>query len=130
MMRTASRVLLALALVCWAPPRAAFAQEEPSEVFLRAYQSFQAGEKLEAESAPQRALHKYQEALKLLEGLTASFPDWQPLVVEYRKVEKWGGQFPATFMGGDAGAATLWSMPGGGGTTGAAQAAGNQSPRR
>jgi regulator of protease activity HflC (stomatin/prohibitin superfamily) len=35
-----------------------------------------------------------------------------PLVVEYRKVDKWSGTFPTTFMGGDAGANTLWSMPG------------------
>ena len=35
-----------------------------------------------------------------------------PLVVEYKKVERWGGNFPTTFMGGDAGAKTLWSLPG------------------
>lgn len=35
-----------------------------------------------------------------------------PLVVEYKKVERWGGSFPTTFMGGDAGANTLWSLPG------------------
>ena len=35
-----------------------------------------------------------------------------PLVVEYKKVERWGGAFPTTFMGGDAGANTLWSLPG------------------
>ncbi len=35
-----------------------------------------------------------------------------PLVVEYKKVERWGGTFPSTFMGGDAGAKTLWSLPG------------------
>jgi regulator of protease activity HflC (stomatin/prohibitin superfamily) len=35
-----------------------------------------------------------------------------PLVVEYKKVERWGGAFPTTFMGGDAGATTLWSLPG------------------
>ena len=39
-----------------------------------------------------------------------------PLVVEYKKVERWGGTFPTTFMGGDAGAATLWSLPGTGQT--------------
>ena len=39
-----------------------------------------------------------------------------PLVVEYKKVERWGGAFPTTFMGGDAGANTLWSLPGTGGT--------------
>ncbi len=35
-----------------------------------------------------------------------------PRVVEYKKVERWGGTFPTTFMGGDAGAKTLWSLPG------------------
>lgn len=35
-----------------------------------------------------------------------------PLVVEYKKVERWGGTFPSTFMGGEAGANLLWSLPG------------------
>lgn len=35
-----------------------------------------------------------------------------PLVVDYKKIEKWGGVFPSTFMGGDAGTNTLWSLPG------------------
>jgi regulator of protease activity HflC (stomatin/prohibitin superfamily) len=54
-----------------------------------------------------------------------------PLVVEYRKVEKWGGTFPTTFMGGDAGANTLWSMPGSGpgGPAAAARGATNAQPR-
>lgn len=56
-----------------------------------------------------------------------------PLVVEYRKVEKWGGNFPTTFMGGDAGANTLWSMPGSGtppATGGPPRAANAQQPRQ
>ncbi|MFM9943141.1 MAG: prohibitin family protein [Hyphomicrobiaceae bacterium] len=36
-----------------------------------------------------------------------------PLVVEFKKVEKWTGTFPTTFMGGDAGNNTMWTMPGG-----------------
>jgi regulator of protease activity HflC (stomatin/prohibitin superfamily) len=36
-----------------------------------------------------------------------------PLVVEYKKMERWTGTFPTTFMGGDAAARTLWQMPGG-----------------
>ena len=35
-----------------------------------------------------------------------------PLVVEYKKVEKWGGTFPTTFMGGEAGSRVLWNLPG------------------
>ena len=50
------------------------------------------------------------EAIKVMGAALAQ----NPLVVEYRKVEKWGGTFPTTFMGGDAGANTLWSMPGSG----------------
>jgi regulator of protease activity HflC (stomatin/prohibitin superfamily) len=56
-----------------------------------------------------------------------------PLVVEYRKIEKWGGTFPTTFMGGDAGANTLWSMPGSGAgapsAAGPARGASNAQPR-
>ena len=56
-----------------------------------------------------------------------------PLVVEFKKMERWNGTFPTTFMGGDAGANTLWSMPGGTSPTGAgstaAQATGATAPR-
>jgi len=38
-----------------------------------------------------------------------------PLVVEYKKVERWAGQFPTTFMGGDVAAATMWALAGQGG---------------
>jgi regulator of protease activity HflC (stomatin/prohibitin superfamily) len=50
------------------------------------------------------------EAIRVMGAALAQ----NPLVVEYRKVDKWTGTFPTTFMGGDAGANTLWSMPGSG----------------
>lgn len=51
-----------------------------------------------------------------------------PLVVEYRKIEKWHGTFPTTFMGGEQGVNTLWSLPG---ATAAATSAGAQTtPQR
>jgi regulator of protease activity HflC (stomatin/prohibitin superfamily) len=46
-----------------------------------------------------------------------------PLVVEYRKIEKWHGTFPTTFMGGEQGVNTLWSLPGATAPSAAAQAA-------
>ena len=52
-----------------------------------------------------------------------------PLVVEYKKVERWGGTFPTTFMGGDAGANTLWSLPGQGPSPGGQQPAANTTTR-
>jgi len=57
---------------------------DSSELFLQAYQHYQAGEKLEADAAPQRALLRYREAEQLLAKLSESSPDWQPLVIEYR----------------------------------------------
>ncbi len=47
------------------------------------------------------------EAVRALGQSLAS----NPLVVEYRKIEKWSGTFPATFMGGEQGVNTLWSLP-------------------
>jgi regulator of protease activity HflC (stomatin/prohibitin superfamily) len=68
------------------------------------------------------------EAIKVMGAALAQ----NPLVVEYRKVEKWGGTFPTTFMGGDAGANTLWSMPGTAApvTTTTPRAANTQTPRQ
>ncbi len=40
-----------------------------------------------------------------------------PVVVDYKKVERWGGTFPTTFMGGESASKVLWSLPG---TAGAA----------
>ncbi|HEX4892643.1 MAG TPA: prohibitin family protein [Hyphomicrobiaceae bacterium] len=48
------------------------------------------------------------EAIRIMGAALAQ----NPLVVEYKKVERWAGTFPTTFMGGDAGAHTLWSLPG------------------
>jgi regulator of protease activity HflC (stomatin/prohibitin superfamily) len=49
------------------------------------------------------------EAVRILGDALAK----NPLVVEYKKIEKWGGNFPTTFMGGEQGANVLWQLPGG-----------------
>jgi regulator of protease activity HflC (stomatin/prohibitin superfamily) len=68
------------------------------------------------------------EAIRVMGAALAQ----NPLVVEYRKVDKWTGTFPTTFMGGDAGANTLWSMPGSGTppAAGATPRAANAQPPR
>ena len=58
--------------------------EESSDLFLKAYKDFQAGEKLEREAKPREALNKYRSAQQVLQQISKSAPDWQPLVVEYR----------------------------------------------
>jgi regulator of protease activity HflC (stomatin/prohibitin superfamily) len=59
------------------------------------------------------------EAIRVMGAALAQ----NPLVVEYKKVERWGGTFPTTFMGGDVGANTLWSLPGQGPAVGQQPAA-------
>ncbi len=58
--------------------------QDASDLFLRAYQDFQAGEKLERDANPREALARYNNAAKLLEQVNRAFATWQPAVVEYR----------------------------------------------
>jgi Flp pilus assembly protein TadD len=59
-------------------------QDDPSEVFLKAYLSAQQGEKLEHQDRFKTALAKYRFAGSLIEELHKSHGQWQPAVVEYR----------------------------------------------
>src|SRR5947208_2801219 len=59
-------------------------QDDPSEIFLKAYLSAQQGEKLEHQNQFKTALAKYRFAGSLIEELRNSHADWQPAVVEYR----------------------------------------------
>jgi tetratricopeptide (TPR) repeat protein len=58
--------------------------QDASDRFLRAYQDFQNGEKLERDGNAREAFARYQSAAKLLEQIVKSDPEWQPPVVEYR----------------------------------------------
>src|SRR5438552_13376993 len=59
-------------------------QDDPSEIFLKAYLSAQQGEKLEREDRFKTALAKYRFAGSLIETLRRSHAAWQPAIVEYR----------------------------------------------
>src|SRR5215208_5384279 len=59
-------------------------QDDPSEIFLKAYLSAQEGEKLERQDRFKTALAKYRFAGSLIEELRKSHTQWQPAVVEYR----------------------------------------------
>ncbi len=59
-------------------------QDDPSDIFLKAYLSAQQGEKLEHQNRFKTALAKYRFAGSLIEELRKSHADWQPAVVEYR----------------------------------------------
>src|SRR5262247_1932542 len=59
-------------------------QDDPSEIFLKAYLSAQQGEKLERQDRFKTALAKYRFAGSLIEELRKSHAQWQPAVVDYR----------------------------------------------
>src|SRR6266567_4795951 len=59
-------------------------QDDPGEIFLKAYLSAQQGEKLERENRFKTALAKYRFAGSLIETLRRSHAAWQPAIVEYR----------------------------------------------
>ena len=59
-------------------------QDDPSEIFLKAYLSAQQGEKLEHENRFKAALAKFRFAGSLIEELRRSHADWQSAIVEYR----------------------------------------------
>src|SRR5438309_8756415 len=59
-------------------------QNDPSEIFLKAYLSAQQGEKLEHENQFKTALAKYRFAGSLIAEMRKSHADWQPAIVEYR----------------------------------------------
>src|SRR5213595_3235737 len=59
-------------------------QDDPSEIFLKAYMTAQQGEKFEHENQFKTALARYRSAGSLIEELRKSHPGWQPAVVDYR----------------------------------------------
>jgi myosin heavy subunit len=82
--RRVSRALLvclfSTVFVCAVPAQ----QDDPSEIFLKAYLSAQQGEKLEHENRFKAALAKFRFAGSLIEELRRSHSDWQSAIVEYR----------------------------------------------
>ena len=82
--RRVSRALLVClfftVFVCVLPAQ----QDDPSEIFLKAYLSAQQGEKLEHENRFKAALAKFRFAGSLIEELRRSHSDWQSAIVEYR----------------------------------------------
>ena len=79
-----STVWLAAVFVFTATVQAVAQQDDPSEIFLKAYLSAQQGEKLERQDQFKTALAKYRFAGSLIEELRRSHAQWQAAVVEYR----------------------------------------------
>src|SRR6266480_5613700 len=82
--RRAGAALLAVLIFLGAKDILLGQQDDPSEIFLKAYMTAQQGEKFEHENQFKTALAKYRFAGSLIEELRKSHADWQPAIVEYR----------------------------------------------
>jgi tetratricopeptide (TPR) repeat protein len=82
--RRVGAALLALIFFLGATDVLVGQQDDPSEIFLKAYLSAQQGEKLEHENRFKTALAKYRFAGSLIAELRKSHTAWQPAIVEYR----------------------------------------------
>src|SRR5919106_4927357 len=82
--RRTGSVLLALFSFLLATEILVGEQDDPSEIFLKAYLSAQQGAKLEHENRFKTALAKYRFAGSLIGELRKSHAEWQPAIVEYR----------------------------------------------
>jgi myosin heavy subunit len=83
-MRRICSALLVLFFFILASDLVVSQQDDPSEIFLKAYLSAQQGEQLEQENRLKTALAKFRFAGSLIEELRRAHRDWQPAIVEYR----------------------------------------------
>jgi Flp pilus assembly protein TadD len=83
-MKRIGSVLLASIFTLLVANQAWAEQDDPSEIFLKAYMTAQQAEKLEHENQFKTALAKYRFAGSLIEELRRSHSDWQSAIVEYR----------------------------------------------
>jgi Flp pilus assembly protein TadD/uncharacterized coiled-coil DUF342 family protein len=83
-MKRIGSVLLASIFILLAAHQVLAQQDDPSEIFLKAYMTAQQAEKLERDNQFKTALAKYRFAGSLIGELRRSHPDWQSAIVEYR----------------------------------------------
>ena len=77
-------LLLSVGLLL-APIARAQSGEDPDQIFLSAYMNAQQAEKLESQGSFKAALAKYRFAGSVLDQLQQRNPDWNPLVLQFRK---------------------------------------------
>lgn len=66
-------------------PLVAHAAQDPSESFLNAFMSVRKGDELEASGRYKEALAKFRYAGSLLDQIHEQHPEWQAMIVEYRR---------------------------------------------
>jgi hypothetical protein len=60
------------------------AADDPGDLFVRVYQTFQTGSKLEMEGKLDEALQKFRFCVSLLEQIQKDSPNYEPIVIDFR----------------------------------------------
>src|SRR4051812_24198337 len=63
---------------------AALISDDPAELFLSAYTSFQKAERFERNNSKKEAVQSYYEAEKFLKLIRQTHPEWNKPIVDYR----------------------------------------------
>ncbi|HRZ39033.1 MAG TPA: hypothetical protein P5534_22025, partial [Candidatus Paceibacterota bacterium] len=73
--------------------------QAPDDLYVRIYNLIQQADSLRATGRVQDALERYVEARTVLDQLEASYPNWNPKIVKYRRdyiAERMGPGAPST----------------------------------
>ena len=81
-MRSFLLLLVASLGIATLPARA---EDDPGDLFVKAYMLVQQGEKLEQQDSFKAAAGKLQAATRILDQIAEKHPKWQPQIVSYRK---------------------------------------------
>jgi tetratricopeptide (TPR) repeat protein len=72
------------ALVTWSATDRVHAQDDPAREYFSAYQEYQRAERLEREGRNSDAIAKFRFVATQLSQIKSQFPDWQPMVIDFR----------------------------------------------
>ncbi len=83
-MRFLRFIAFSAALVSGLATDRAHAQDDPAREYFSAYQEYQRAERLEREGRNPDAIAKFRYVATQLSQIKSQFPDWQPMVIDFR----------------------------------------------
>ncbi|MEM0896504.1 MAG: hypothetical protein AAGJ79_06425, partial [Verrucomicrobiota bacterium] len=83
--KSATFATLLIAVFCGFSAMTAMGNDEASRQYVAGYMQWKEGEEAEKKKDYRTALDKFNSASAIFDSVYASFPDWQPRVVTYRR---------------------------------------------
>lgn len=83
-MRFVRTIAIFAAVLSWPAADRVHAQDDPAREYFSAYQEYQRAERLEREGRSGDAIAKFRYVATQLGQIKSQFPDWQPMVIDFR----------------------------------------------